>query len=179
MIREAWQNCSLTLYCFVRFSIVRIGRTLLLVADAMAGCDELESLKRHATRRFLLFSAFLLTITCGLVLRRFGFAAGLSFGIVKYGGSILWGAMVYWLFATASVNVKGQRVAFVALITAIAVELFRLWHAPALDAFRLTTTGALLLGRVFSLWNILAYAAGIVAASALDCGLSKRKGVLR
>ena len=164
MIREAWQNCSLTLYCFVRFSIVRIGRTLLLVADAMAGCDELESLKRHATRRFLLFSAFLLTIACGLALRRFGFAAGLSFGIVKYGGSILWGAMVYWLLAAIFAGMTKNGIAWRAILLAIAVELFRLWHAPALDAFRLTTAGALLLGRVFSLWNMVAYAAGIAAA---------------
>jgi Protein of unknown function (DUF2809) len=34
-------------------------------------------------------------------------------------------------------------------------------HTTWLDDFRLTTLGALLLGRVYSLWNMLAYAAGI------------------
>ena len=51
---------------------------------------------------------------------------------------------------------------------AIAVELFRLVHAPWLDDFRLTTAGALLLGRVFSVWNMLAYGVGIVLAIWLD-----------
>ena len=59
--------------------------------------------------------------------------------------------------------------ALVALLIAIAVELFRLWHTPVLDAFRLTSAGALLLGRVFSPWNIVAYAAGIALGVLLDC----------
>ena len=47
-------------------------------------------------------------------------------------------------------------------------KLFRLYHTPWLDGFRLTTAGALLLGRVFSLWNMLAYAIGIAAAYAFE-----------
>jgi hypothetical protein len=41
-------------------------------------------------------------------------------------------------------------------------------HAPWLDAFRLTLPGALLLGRIFSLWNMLAYGVGIMFAVGLD-----------
>lgn len=133
----------------------------------------MESLKRYAKRRLLLFSAFLLTVACGLALRRFGYAAGLPFAVVKYGGSILWGAMVYWLLATIFVSPRRFRIAVAALLIAVVVELFRLWHTPDLDAFRLTAAGALLLGRVFSLWNIVAYAAGIALSLALDCALSK------
>jgi hypothetical protein len=51
---------------------------------------------------------------------------------------------------------------------AIGVELFRLIHAPWLDAFRLTLPGALLLGRIFSPWNMLAYGVGIALAMGLD-----------
>lgn len=115
----------------------------------------------------------MLTIACGLALRRFGYEVGLPFGIVKYGGSILWGAMVYWLFAMTFLHVRGLKIAVAALSLAAAVEFFRLWHTPALDTFRLTAAGALLLGRVFSLWNILAYAAGIAAALAIDRALSR------
>ena len=117
----------------------------------------------------------LLTIGCGLALRRFGYAADLPFAVVKYGGSILWGAMVYWLFALICADVRGLKVASAALILAVAVEFFRLWHTPDLDAFRLTTAGALLLGRVFSLWNILAYATGIASALAIDRALFRTK----
>nr|WP_181592295.1 DUF2809 domain-containing protein [Rhizobium tropici] len=130
---------------------------------------------RYRNRRGLLVLAFALTIVCGLGLRRFGYAAGFSFAVVKYGGSILWGAMVYWLLATIFVSSGRFRIAVAALFVSVAVELFRFWHTPDLDAFRLTAAGALLLGRVFSLWNIVAYAAGIAPALALDCALSKPK----
>ncbi|WP_172831029.1 DUF2809 domain-containing protein [Rhizobium leucaenae] len=125
-------------------------------------------------RRIGVCLALVLTIVCGLALRRFGYAAHLSFQIVKYGGSILWGAMVYWLLATVFAGARRMTLTM-ALIVAVLVELFRLWHTPALDAFRLTTAGALLLGRVFSPWNMLAYATGIAMALALDWSLSSRK----
>jgi hypothetical protein len=56
----------------------------------------------------------------------------------------------------------------ISISIAVCVELFRLAHAPWLDAFRLTTAGALLLGRVFSPWNMLAYGVGIILAMLLD-----------
>ncbi|MGY5777188.1 ribosomal maturation YjgA family protein [Rhizobium sp. LEGMi135b] len=127
--------------------------------------------------RLLLFLALLLTIASGLALRRYGYAINLPFVVVKYGGSLLWGAMVYWLLATIFVSPRRFGIAAAALLIAVAVELFRLWHTPDLDAFRLTSAGALLLGRVFSLWNIVAYAAGIVLALVLDCTLSKPRSL--
>ncbi len=133
-------------------------------------------MQRKLTRdRLLLFVALMVTIAAGLALRRYGYALNLPFAIVKYGGSLLWGAMVYWLLATIFVSSARFRIAMAALLVAVAVELFRLWHTPNLDAFRLTAAGALLLGRVFSLWNIVAYAAGIALALAIDCALSKPK----
>ena len=54
---------------------------------------------------------------------------------------------------------------------AIVVECSRLVHAPWLDAFRLTTAGALLLGRIFSLWNLVAYAVGIALGVWIDRSL--------
>lgn len=111
-------------------------------------------------------------IILGLSLRRFGYAIDLPFFIVKYGGSLLWGSMVYFLLAFAvggrSAEFRPVGVAAVALCVAIGIELFRLYHTPWLDTFRLTTAGALLLGRVFSLLNIVAYTIGITAACALD-----------
>lgn len=124
----------------------------------------------------LLLSALVLTIACGLVLRRFGYEAHLPFTVVKYGGSILWGSMVYFLLASIVVTAKPSKIAVAAVLIAICVEVFRLVHMPWLDAFRLTTAGALLLGRVFSLWNILVYATGIAAALALDAALSAGRG---
>jgi len=42
-------------------------------------------------------------------------------------------------------------------------------HTAWLDAFRLTMAGALLLGRVFSPWDMLAYGVGFGLGMVLDC----------
>jgi hypothetical protein len=55
-----------------------------------------------------------------------------------------------------------------AAVVAVAVEFLRLYHTPWLDDFRTTTAGALLLGRIFSVFNITAYLAGIAAAWQID-----------
>src|SRR4051794_22303121 len=64
--------------------------------------------------------------------------------------------------------VHSPRFALIATVIAICVELVRLVHFPWLDTFRLTLPGALLLGRVFSVWNMVAYVVGIGFAVALD-----------
>jgi Protein of unknown function (DUF2809) len=107
-------------------------------------------------------------IVLGLGLRHFGPGLGIPASIVKYGGSILWGAMVFFLAAVALPRFSGWPVAGISAVIAVSVELFRLFHAPWLDEFRLTLAGALLLGRIFSVWDILAYGAGILLAVGLD-----------
>jgi Protein of unknown function (DUF2809) len=112
-------------------------------------------------------------IICGFVLRRFGFGIALPAIVVKYGGSILWGAMVFFLVAIAAPHFPRGKIALVSTVIAVCVELLRLVHAPWLDEFRLTLAGAWLVGRIFSLWDILAYGAGIGLALGLD-RLAKR-----
>jgi len=107
-------------------------------------------------------------IVLGLALRRFGLGAGLPPLIVKYGGSILWGAMVFFLVAIAGPRRTRFHIALIAILIAVAFELFRLVHTPWLDDFRLTLAGALLFGRIFSPWDILAYGVGILSALLLD-----------
>jgi hypothetical protein len=107
-------------------------------------------------------------IACGLALRRFGFGLGLPSSVVKYGGSILWGTMVFFLVAMLAPHWSRWRIAAISVAIAIGVELFRLVHAPWLDAIRLTIAGALLLGRIFSPWDMLAYGAGIGFGILLD-----------
>jgi uncharacterized protein DUF2809 len=110
----------------------------------------------------------LVIVVSGLALRGFGFSLGLSAFVVKYGGSVLWAAMVFFLVAMAASHASRLSVALISAAIAVGVELFRLVHAPWLDAFRLTLPGALLLGRIFSPWNMLAYGVGIVLAMGFD-----------
>ena len=118
--------------------------------------------------RPLALSLVLMVVTMigGLVIRFVPF--GLLPVVVKYGGSMLWALMIYWIVSTL---LPSLRLCAVALLTAgitVSVEFFKLYHAPALDAFRLTLPGILLLGRFFSAWDILAYWIAISAGVFLD-----------
>ena len=110
----------------------------------------------------------LVIIALGLSLRRYGFGLGLPGLVVKYGGSILWAMMVLFIVSIAWPALSRARIIAIAATIAVTVELFRLVHTPWLDAFRLTLAGALLLGRIFSPWDILAYGVGILLGALLD-----------
>ena len=58
---------------------------------------------------------------------------------------------------------------------ATAVEFFKLHHSPAMDAFRLTVPGILLLGRIFSAWDILAYWLAIAIGACIDLCIAQWK----
>ncbi|MBW5439146.1 DUF2809 domain-containing protein [Bradyrhizobium canariense] len=110
----------------------------------------------------------LAVIACGLSLRWYGFPIGLPAFVVKYGGSLLWATMVFLLVGVLLPRLPRARMAAIATVIAVVVEFSRLVHMPWLDAFRLTTAGALLLGRIFSPWNLLAYAVGIAFGVWID-----------
>jgi hypothetical protein len=118
-------------------------------------------------RRFALsFVLIFATMIAGLGIR---FArVGLPPVVVKYGGSMLWALMIYWIVSTL---LRSSRSLVAAMTTAIltgGVEFFKLHHSPGLDAFRLTFPGMLLLGRFFSIWDILAYWLAIFLGLLID-----------
>ncbi|QGM99261.1 DUF2809 domain-containing protein [Methylocystis parvus] len=113
-------------------------------------------------------AACLIIIASGLALRRWSLDLGAPFFAWKYGGSLLWGTMVYFLVALFPKSGAITRIALIASAIAVVVELSRLHHTPWLDDFRRTTAGALLLGRHFSLWNIVAYLFGIGLGARID-----------
>jgi hypothetical protein len=111
------------------------------------------------------------TIFAGLAIR---FAPlGLPPFLVKYGGSALWAITIYWLFSTLFPTARIATMAILTAAIATTVEFFKLYHSPAMDAFRLTLPGVLLLGRFFSLWDLLAYYVAIGSAAFLDRSIRK------
>lgn len=107
-------------------------------------------------------------VAAGLGLRGFVLGLGVPAFVVKYGGSVLWGAMVFFLVAMSASMRSRPTIALISAAIAVSVESFRLVHTQWLDAFRLTLAGALLLGRIFSLWDMLAYGVGIGLGTLLD-----------
>ena len=86
---------------------------------------------------------------------------------------MLWASAVYWLLATAAPRAGNTTLALAASLISIAVELSRLVHFPALDHFRPTLAGRLLLGAIFSPRNILAYLLAILLTALADYHLRK------
>jgi hypothetical protein len=106
------------------------------------------------------------TVAAGLVLR---FAPlGLPPAVVKYGGSALWALMLYWVVSTLQPWWHLRSLILITGLLATAVEFFKLVHTPALDTFRLTLPGILLLGRVFSAGDIAAYWLAILLGAFID-----------
>jgi hypothetical protein len=92
---------------------------------------------------------FVATIAAGLAIRLA--PLGLPNALAKYGGSLLWALMIYWIVSSVRPLWHHMSAALVSSAIAFCVELFKLFHTPLLDALRLTLSGKLLLGRVFSL----------------------------
>lgn len=135
--------------------------------------DEIEASTSLRIRRLGIALAI---IACGLGLRLGGYEIGLPYFLVKYGGSTLWGAMVFFLIAMLLPRQPLGRLAILAIVIAALTEFSRLYHTPWLDEFRLTLAGALLLGRIFSWWNIVAYGLGIALAALFEARRLKRSG---
>lgn len=119
-----------------------------------------------SNRRIACATLALITLACGLVWRLV--PLGLVAVLVKYGGSILWAIMVYWIVAFFLPKKNPQTLAIIAGLVAAAVECFKLYHSPGLNAFRHTLAGQLLLGRVFSLRDIVAYWLAIAVIACFD-----------
>jgi len=120
----------------------------------------------NAHRRSISIALVLATTLAGLVWRMA--PLHLPYFFWKYGGSALWAADVYWLLAALLPRVRPAALALLASLVALAVEFSRLIDSPALEAFRLTLAGKLLLGSVFSPRNIVAYWVAIVATALID-----------
>ncbi len=126
---------------------------------------------RPATGRLAFAGVVTGLVAAGLLLRLVHW--GLPLPVHHFGGGFLWGATVYAL--VAAVRPAGWRTLtclLLAMTVIVAVESFRLVHAPALDAFRATLAGQLLLGRVFSAWNMLVDALGAAAVASLTARLT-------
>lgn len=106
------------------------------------------------------------TLMAGLTIRLI--PLGVPALIVKYGGSMLWALMIYWIVSALLPSLRLLVIAVISAALTTAVEFFKLHHSPAIDAFRLTIPGILLLGRVFSAWDILAYWLAILIGLLID-----------
>ena len=119
-----------------------------------------------ATRRWRCLGLAAGTVVAGLAWRLA--PLHLPFRLYKYGGSGLWAMMVFWLVAGVRPEWRAGRVGVWAMGIATAVELFKLVPGAGLDAFRATLAGRLLLGKYFSVWDLVVYGVVILGVGWVD-----------
>jgi hypothetical protein len=132
----------------------------------MSARDQGEGNVSSVRLRLIYAALALLVIAAGLLWRWPGLH--LPPTLAKYGGSVLWGALVYASLRVVLSEAGVKTMAALAAALAAFVEFTQLLHWPWLDAFRGTPFGVLLLGRFFSWWDIASYWLGIVGAAAAD-----------
>lgn len=117
-------------------------------------------------RRLRTLTALIVTVALGLGWRFL--PLHLPYFAWKYGGSMLWASAVYWMLAVIAPRARVVSLAVFAGLISIAVEFSRLIDSPALDHFRHTLAGRLLLGAIFSPRNIAAYLLAILLTALTD-----------
>jgi hypothetical protein len=100
---------------------------------------------------------------------------GLPAVVVKYEGSTLWALMIYWALSSILQKWPLVQIALMSGTVATAVEIFKLYRSPGMDACRLTPLGMLMLGRIFSGWDIVAYWLAIAAGVVLDAAIRQSR----
>jgi len=122
--------------------------------------------QRSSTRRLTCLAIMLLLIPLGLLCRFV--PIGLPPLIVKYGGSFLWAATVYWFIAFLLARQKPLALGLISLIATAAIEFVKQIQSPPLDLFRDTFLGKVLLGRYFSYTDIAVYWIAVACAVWMD-----------
>lgn len=123
----------------------------------------------HGRPATVSIAIMIITVVLGLAIR---FAhLGLPAPAVKYGGSALWAAMIYWVCSTVRPSWSMLQCVLISGALATSVEFFKLYDPPWLDAFRSTLPGILLLGRIFNRWDIVVYWIAIVLSAGLDANM--------
>jgi hypothetical protein len=89
--------------------------------------------------------------------------------VAKYGGDSLWALVVFLCIGFAFHRSSTMRIALAAVCFAWSAEFLQLYHAPWIDGVRSTRLGHLVLGTVFNVPDLLAYATGIALGALVEC----------
>ena len=124
-------------------------------------------------RRLVYLAVAILCIALGLAVR--APFLGLLREIAKYGGSILWAAMVYFGLRALLPRWRVRTVAIVAAVLVALGEMTQLISVPGFDQLRATAIGHLIFGRTFAIEDIVAYWIGILLAALADWRVLRSK----
>lgn len=133
----------------------------------------------RARTRLLYIALALGTIVLGLTVNQGGAALGLGPDLRDVLGDALWAVMIVWWLGLLAPALRLTVRGCIALAICVAVEASQLLHTPTLDAARRTLPGRLVLGSGFDPRDLVAYAAGVLAAVLLERAVRGRRRTLR
>jgi hypothetical protein len=112
-------------------------------------------------RRNWIVSACAIPIIAWLGISSRHFADSLPDFIAAYAGDTLWALAVFAAVGLVFRFAATWQVAAMAFVISALVELSQLYHAPWIDAIRVTSLGALALGNEFVATDLACYAVGV------------------
>lgn len=125
-----------------------------------------QTMQRSARRRLTCLAMMLLLVPLGYICRFV--PVGLPPLIVKYGGSFLWAAAVYWFIASFLARQRPLAIGLITLIVSTAIEFLKRVQSPTLDGIRHTFFGKVIMGRYFSYTDIAVYWVAILCFVWID-----------
>ena len=130
--------------------------------------------QQHGRNRALWIVLMTIVIALGLGTR----LAGLPFrpNFLGYLGDALWALAVYIGYCLLFPGLSTTKIATLAAITSLLVEVSQLYHAPWIDSIRSTTLGHLVLGSGFDAIDLICYSTGIGVAVLIEMGLIQFAG---
>jgi hypothetical protein len=111
------------------------------------------------------------TIAVGFAVARAG--TPLPIAVRDKLGDALWAIMIFWWTGVIAPRFAVWHRGVAAVLICFAVEISQLYHAPAIDALRQTTLGHLILGNGFDVFDLMAYAVGVIAAMVLESAVRR------
>jgi hypothetical protein len=122
-------------------------------------------------KRIIYAGLLLLVILTGLASR--SHSLQLSHFVKEYAGDTLWALAVYLMIAVLATGMHIRKVAVIAGLISLSIEVSQLYHAPWIDQIRHTRLGGLVLGFGFLWSDLLCYAVGIGIGVLLEsCGMA-------
>jgi hypothetical protein len=123
--------------------------------------------------RIIWSSLVALAAALGLGSRRFG--AYLPGVVTAYAGDILWALAAFLGIGLLLPGASTRRVALLAMIVSLLVEIGQLYKAPWIESVRRTTLGGLALGFDFAWGDLACYATGVGLGLLIELAVLHRR----